>query len=363
MNVSTPDPSARSAAQARAAAERGLNPADRTALTRARRAARWVGLYLPLAVTVLSVVLITSWMPRIPDPAATHWSGSGGPDGFGPAWSYLVLTAGLGFGLGALFWLCIILGGRGTALPVWSPFQRFMAAFAAGTIILLQFVMVTSVYIQLDLEDAADAPGIGWLMALGFGLWVLISVLAWFAQPNVRIMPETAAGSVPLQLAASERAVWVRLVRLAMPFLVVITGVIVVLGAVSVLMFVIGEPIAGWICFGVTAFMLVLMATTASFWVRVDDSGLEVRSFVGWPVLRVPARDIERVEVADINPFAEFGGWGVRWVPGRTGVVLRAGTGIVVTRHDGRIFAVTVDDAETGGALLSSAAVRTSSAR
>lgn len=35
---------------------------------------------------------------------------------------------------------------------------------------------------------------------------------------------------------------------------------------------------------------------------------------------------------------------------------MRAGEGIVVIRRDGRVFAVTVDDAETGAALLAAIA-------
>lgn len=55
----------------------------------------------------------------------------------------------------------------------------------------------------------------------------------------------------------------------------------------------------------------------------------------------------------------EFGGWGLRWAPGGGfGVVLRSGPGIRITRTNGKTFSVTVDDAETGAALLTALAAR-----
>ena len=54
-----------------------------------------------------------------------------------------------------------------------------------------------------------------------------------------------------------------------------------------------------------------------------------------------------------------LGGWDksvTRAHADRFGLVMRTGEGIVVTRGNGRIFAVTVDDAETGASILAAAA-------
>ena len=70
--------------------------------------------------------------------------------------------------------------------------------------------------------------------------------------------------------------------------------------------------------------------------------------------------DIESVKMVQVEPLAEFGGWGWRWTPeGGLGVVARAGEGILVVLRDGRRFTVTVDDAETGAALLAAYASAT----
>ncbi|MEK8144810.1 hypothetical protein NKH18_34340 [Streptomyces sp. M10(2022)] len=54
----------------------------------------------------------------------------------------------------------------------------------------------------------------------------------------------------------------------------------------------------------------------------------------------------------DVQAFAEYGGWGYRVRPERSGVIVRSGEAIVARLSNGRDFAVTVDDSATGAALL-----------
>jgi len=335
---------------------RELSPSQRADLARAVRAARWVGLILPLACVAVATVLQVIWLPRLPDPAATHWGFSGGPDGFGPAVSYIWLTAGLGGGLVLLLRGVIALGGLKPGMPIWSPYQRFMAAFTAGLGVFLSAVNLVCTAVQLDLQDAAHAPGIGGWMGAAFGLWVLVGFAAWFAQPAVDIRLDSRASTEPLELAETERAVWFGRIRPSKVFIWAMCAAILVLLATAVLVFTTPAGTAACIVI-VASFVLVAacIAVSAAFTVRIDAAGLEARSILGWPVFRLPAEDVERVEVALIDPFTEFGGWGTRWAPGRFGIVMRAGEGLVATRKDGRIFAVTVDDAETAAAALATA--------
>src|SRR5690606_19746178 len=88
------------------------------------------------------------------------------------------------------------------------------------------------------------------------------------------------------------------------------------------------------------------------FRVRVNGEGLQARSLMGWPNSRIPLSTIEKVEVVDIDPFAEFGGWGWRLgLDGRRGVVMRKGEALQIT-HRGRVFVVTVDGAPEAAAVL-----------
>ncbi|BDZ48219.1 hypothetical protein GCM10025867_04600 [Frondihabitans sucicola] len=49
---------------------------------------------------------------------------------------------------------------------------------------------------------------------------------------------------------------------------------------------------------------------------------------------------------------SHWGGWGYRILPGKRGIILHSGPGLVITRLDGRLFAVTVKSPERGVTLL-----------
>ena len=80
---------------------------------------------------------------------------------------------------------------------------------------------------------------------------------------------------------------------------------------------------------------------------------------MGLPRFTVPLADVASVSVVQIIPMAEFGGWGIRMgIDGRFGIVLHTGPAIQVVRRSGKTFVVTVDDADTGAALLTALASR-----
>lgn len=81
-------------------------------------------------------------------------------------------------------------------------------------------------------------------------------------------------------------------------------------------------------------------------------------SAIGFPRFRLPSSDIRHVETVHVEPVGDFGGWGLRWRPDRFGVITRTGEAIAVRRRSGRRFVVTVDDADTGAALLHTLAGR-----
>ncbi len=346
----------------------GLGSVQRIELARAKRAARWVGLILPLVLLTVGLALAIVWMPRMPDPAATHWGGGGGPDGFGSPWTYVWLLIGVGYGIVLLMWAMVAFSARmkagGEPLPLWSSFQRFLAAFGGGFALFALATNLGSMLAQLDLANAAEAPGIGGIMAVAFALWALGTALGWFAQPRLEIRRASSGGAAPLPLADSERAVWFGEVRPSRAFLWIIGVALLVLVGSTVWVFWVpvpaGEQTAAAATRALMVFsvlLVVLLAATSSwFRVRIDERGLEARSALGLPVFRLPAAEVRSVEAARIEPLTEFGGWGLRWWPGRFGIVMRAGEAVVATRIDGRVFAITVDDADTAAALLAAVA-------
>lgn len=337
-------------------APRTLTREEGEQLGRAKRAALWVGLILPLVAVTIATVLVIIWLPRLPDPVATHWSGMDKPDGFGSPTTYLWLSVGVGYGMTLLMWLMVWFTGLKQDAPIWSPMHRFMAAFTAGFGVFFSVNNIVSVAIQLDLPSAAEAPAIGGWMLLSFVCWIGVGLIAWFVQPKVSIAAARQAGVEAEPLSRNKRARWIGTARPGKSFFWVTGLALVVVAFSAVLMFLWPVGIAPRILMiAITVLMLALFAMCAAFQVRIDSAGLEARSIVGWPVFRVPAADITRVESRQINPFAEFGGWGIRWAPGQTGLVLRTGEGLIITRSDGRIFAITLDDSERAAATLATA--------
>lgn len=114
-------------------------------------------------------------------------------------------------------------------------------------------------------------------------------------------------------------------------------------GIAPLLMAVIGCVAVGLlVLFGTLAFVQVA--------VRVDDHAMEVRcGHIGVPRRRIPLSHVVGAEFDPSVTPRQWGGWGYRWRPEKgTAVIVRRGEGLVLRLGDGRIFTVTVDDAESG---------------
>lgn len=314
-----------------------------------------VAVWLPLVATLVSLVWQIALLPTLPDPVAIHWGASGQPNGFAPAWVNLVMTVAIGFGLPAVL-------AATTLRPLRRGEQgvtfRFLGVVASWLSVLINALMVGTTIGQSGLDDARDAPTILVPLIVAALLATAICVLAWFIQPAVN-MPARADQQVqPVKLAPGEQAAWMR--ETSMPRIFVIPMVILtlVLLVAAVWALVATDLGAGLAFFVAPVVLVAALLTSTVFYVRVNTEGFTVRSLVGWPRFHVALRDVAGVETRAIYPMGDFGGWGVRWRPNAWGVVLREGTGIVVTRTNGKQLMVTVDDAETGAAVLAALAAK-----
>lgn len=219
---------------------------------------------------------------------------------------------------------------------------------------MIALLMVVSVDVQRGLADAADAPDTTSWLFVGFGTLIGLAALGWLLQPRAGISPDAGQQAASgIRLAPGERAAWFGSVAIGRTGVVILVVSILLLISATILVFAVDAGAVSWIMVVVTVLVIGLIATTLVFRVRVNSTGLLVRSVFGWPRWSIHASDIVDVRVVQVNPVAEFGGWGMRiGADGRMGVVLRTGEALQVTRTNGRAFVVTIDDAATAAAVL-----------
>jgi hypothetical protein len=106
------------------------------------------------------------------------------------------------------------------------------------------------------------------------------------------------------------------------------------LGGIALLMLVLG-PISwgGLLVVGAVAgFVYSLRLKTE---VRAD--GIYIKM---WPIhrsfRRIPWSEIEHYEVKQYRPLREFGGWGIRWAPGKLAYNVRGNRGVWIERTNER---------------------------
>lgn len=323
---------------------------------RAIRRFRIVALAAPIVVSAIFAIGQLAMLPGVPEVVAIHWGADGRPDGFGPAWTFPALSMALGAGLPLLIAAPAALGARpdGSRGPL-----RVSSAMVWFLVVFLGALSTGALAAQAGLAVAGDSPEILPLLGISVLLAVVASLAAWLIVRDAPAAGKTPEPPAAVPVAPGERAVWLQTATVSRAGLVVLgLALVFALGSAVVAAVTetgrIGVPGAGsLISVGVTLLVMLAVATTIVFRVRVDDEGLHVRSAMGWPRVRIARGEIARAEVVHVEPFAEYGGWGWRVALGSgTGVVTRRGEALRITRRDGRVFTITVDDAATAAGLL-----------
>ncbi|HSK06376.1 MAG TPA: DUF1648 domain-containing protein [Acidimicrobiia bacterium] len=290
---------------------------------------RWGPLLLwSLLMLVISLIPLAIGWGRLPDPVATHWGFAGDADASMPRLAVPLLMVGL-VGVGLLttslfragkeptpeaFAMVGLMGGMGTALVGLVVYLNWEAASwaEAGTFNLWHVGLVLA---------GAFAGG-----ATGFVLG-----RRWYPVRSV-----TAAGPM-IEVAPGERVSWVGRASVRWPLLLLGGAALVFVGVPDI-----GAWLAGLFVILALAFMQVEA--------NVDNDGLTIR-LGGIPVRRIALDRVSSARAIDLEP-AQWGGWGWRASPNGSAIVLRRGEALELTFTGGRRFAVTVDDAATGAALL-----------
>lgn len=337
-----------------------MSRTDRPAL--AVRRFTLVAVWVPVVLVTVGVAIQLVLLPAMPETVAIHWNATGEADGFAPAWTQPLMTVVFGLGLPLLLALTALPGlRRGDR----GPSYRLMGAVAGGLAAFIVAILTLAFAMQAGLDSGSDAPSVWLPLGVGLVLGLAVGTGAWFAQPHEEMTDAATRAATPLALGANERVMWLRTTSMAP-----VAAISIVVAVLAVALAALGAWLTGaddgvaWLLTVVALVVLAFAATTLSFHVRVDDSGLHVDSALGIPRFHVPLADVASAARVEVNATGEFGGWGVRMGSGRRfGVVLRNGEAIEVVRRSGKRFVVTVDDAATGAGLLEALIARRAGTR
>ncbi len=311
-----------------------------------------------LAFTLLAIGFpggLVAWIwsvrDRLPDQIAHHWGVEGQATSTTELRTIIAfaivlpLMTGLPLGLAAAF------GRQALAL------RRALAGTASFLIVFITVLLAGSLRVQLDLTDGMEAivPSAG--LAVGLALASLISVgmgLTVRDDPTdveARRASAPPPATAPRSEADDDHRPWE-----APPTGVDLSSLIGSLFAAGLMVAV--AAIASWWFILIALLILTLGGLAGRFRVRIDDQGLHVR-VLGRRIVHVPTVEVARAEVMEVDPFWEFGGWGLRVdVAGRVGIVTRKGPALRVVRGDRSEVIITIDDADIAAAMLNGHADR-----
>jgi hypothetical protein len=297
-----------------------------------------------------AVLVARGWQDDLPDRVASHWDGQGVPDDTMSLGTFVLVDVVLVLALTLMF------AGIGVAAGREASTRRTLAGVVVWSGGLGATLLLVTLGVQRGLTDPAQAELPGWLLAAVLLVPLLPAVVVAVLVPADPPRPTTTpvpADAPRAELPHGTGTVWETRIGPGRGALVVAAG-----AAASVV--VVAVAVGSWWLLVVAAALVALFAATLAFTVRVDASGLRVRSSLGRPQTLVPADEIVRADVVHVNPLGDFGGWGWRVGidDGRVGVVLRTGDALLVERTGGRKLVVTLDDAAHAAALLNSVADR-----
>lgn len=322
-------------------------PHSSTPVQRHRAATTLLALFVPLAILAVSVLLVLSWRTELPAPVATHW-GPDGVDGFSALRALLITSSTVSGLIVIAFWATGLWLGRSAST------RRIINATSAWVATLFAAILFLTLDTQRGLSDASEVRDVGGLIALALVSATVVGLVIALVTPGDTKSPAEKgppSDVARLPLTDSERAVWVT--RAVSP-----PGLLIGAGAIMIGLVIMVLTQQYWLL----AFLapLALVSASMSVWtVQVAATGLTARSLLGFPRTHQPVSEIVRADVVSIRALREFGGWGWRvGKDGRSGIVLRSGEALQVTRTSERVFVVTVKKPAAAAALLNTYADR-----
>ncbi|WP_313813612.1 DUF3093 family protein [Glutamicibacter sp.] len=307
---------------------------------------------------VLTRLILGNSLPEI---TATHWSESRYPDGF--TMTSVFFTASVTVTL-----LGAVLGQAALGLrrkPVALLGLLFVGSLAAWTMF---GVFLSSAVPTALAGDPTQAVSGGWIFAamltplIGLApLWIcgVFQQNSKYSRDKRKARIAAAQGHTPVQKPALTTAEMNQDFNETMsgPWLIwVVAAVIIGAGVFALSSSDTGSGATDWITLIIGFAMIVVVTPVvlglAKIRVTVRNDKLRVSSAIfGFPLKTIDISEIATVTSEEIIPM-EWGGWGWRFFPGGSAVVMRQFEGLAVELKDQRRFAVTIGDSQRAATKL-----------
>ncbi|MBB2911917.1 hypothetical protein FHS43_003197 [Streptosporangium becharense] len=300
-------------------------------------------------VTITLVAVPFALRDRLPDPVAVHWGLSGAPDR--SASFAVALLVGVGLWAAIMIAACTSAVGRARVLGRRAGRTAVGAMLGGGGLFVLGLQAAT-VWANLDVPDWREAGDLAWGAAVPFaGLLAGAALGALVARPGPdEVSPSAGVPERRIRLRGDQRAVWVSSLRNG--WLTAVGVAALTAGAALCVFALTGDDRTLLIPAGITLVVGLVGVTFSSVQVQITDDGLSVsHGPLRLPRRRIPLAKVERAWSEELFP-SQVGGWGMRGLPGSSTVMLRGGECLVVGYVSGGRFAISVDDADSGAALL-----------
>ncbi len=294
---------------------------------------------LPMALILSVALFLLVVNDRLPEQVATHWGADGAADGFTDRGSLPWWTTAIS--LGIVLPLALI----SHRLSPQSFVPTVLHGLPAGVAGFIAAMVVFSTWVQLDGGDGGLQT---WVLpasiAVGLGFAGIASLIAGTpnAAPTTTAPAPADADRYPLD--DEQTAVWSG--RTA-------TGrMLPVLLACIVIMHTVNAAFTSWWLLAIAAPVVLVVLASTSFDVTAGPAGVRVAGMLGFPRITVPLPEITEASASTVKA-SSFGGWGLRVRKGATAVLTRSGPALTLTRTDGAMLHVTLDDPEKPAALIS----------
>ncbi|QYF74012.1 hypothetical protein [Cryobacterium sp. PAMC25264] len=294
-------------------------------------------LWAPL---VAIATTLAAWRNLLPTDLPRQW----GSDGVSSTWPTGVAIALLTLiSLGSAITATIALRpGAARSRRTTFLWAGFAAGLACGAWLL---VAGSTISAGANAEPEVGAWPLLLMVLMGYGLIPFLIAHRW-----VDDAPQSPA--VVVTIAPTETAAWITTVTVP---LFALTSLALLITAAVLFFLAARNGTAGEDLWGaaVLAVISVPLLAFARLRISADWRGLKVvTGILGISLKSIPLTAIESVRTDILEP-TQWGGWGYRFMPGKSAIILRAGAGIIINLTNGKQFALSLKAPEIPAAVLS----------